>query len=683
MFNKINLEKVFDERFCWISYQALIVFISYFYYFRNSGYSVDDSFITYRYALHLREGYGLVFNLGENYYGTTAAGYAILLAILTYLLQAIGSLIKITSLETIDVPQVSVIFSTFSLASITFLFPYLIYPQKSLIKWLCCIGASIVLFMAYPFNEVAGHETYAFIAALFGGSVLFFAANKPLAASILFAVAVTLRPDAILGIVALLIVDWRMSTQGLTKYLFEYKTRVIISSYCFLITAWLGFLIFHFGTPIPGTMAAKKVQVSLGYWPLYTISEVGSFVTGRLGFSGATFVGLGLLFLVIGFNCRNTKGFLFNKRVISIFATIGLFGLLSFFGYLLLKVTFWNWYGVPLVFSCLTIGAAGWVIALDWTQARSHSFQNKSKMVGIIVRVFPYVILILLSFDSLRNFRVWATTKNINQHIYAYTEVADFIKAESPDGAIIQMFEPGAFAYRLGPKYKVVDELGLITPGVAQALKMGDKTFLLDSYNPDYLVCSWKGSYSICDTDLMKSRFEYVGSFNKSFWQPYLNDGVRLFRAVVHSHLSGVATIETKLVIDRLSNIALGDRWGVVRKTEDNHTIFTHPGETTETKFDYKCNGLCENVMILARISELPKEAGPEAGNVAIEVSGRSGLPSKHIVVTKDESYPLNKIGLVADGELHFSVKNNGTPSFDWLLLTIFDKDTNLTTPGK
>src|SRR5262245_6822568 len=45
------------------------------------GFALDDSYITYRYAKHLELGYGLVFNVGEPYLGTTAAGFAILLAL--------------------------------------------------------------------------------------------------------------------------------------------------------------------------------------------------------------------------------------------------------------------------------------------------------------------------------------------------------------------------------------------------------------------------------------------------------------------------------------------------------------------------------------------------------------------------------------------------------------------------
>jgi hypothetical protein len=45
-----------------------------------AGRSLDDFFITYRYAQNLAQGHGLVFNPGERVFGTTAPGLALLLA---------------------------------------------------------------------------------------------------------------------------------------------------------------------------------------------------------------------------------------------------------------------------------------------------------------------------------------------------------------------------------------------------------------------------------------------------------------------------------------------------------------------------------------------------------------------------------------------------------------------------
>jgi hypothetical protein len=57
----------------WLAVAALFCF-------RLQGRSLDDFFITYRYAQNLAQGNGLVFNPGERVFGTTAPGLALLLA---------------------------------------------------------------------------------------------------------------------------------------------------------------------------------------------------------------------------------------------------------------------------------------------------------------------------------------------------------------------------------------------------------------------------------------------------------------------------------------------------------------------------------------------------------------------------------------------------------------------------
>ena len=47
------------------------------------GFSYDDAFVTYRYADNLAAGRGLVFNPGEPVLGTTAPGWAVVLAAAT------------------------------------------------------------------------------------------------------------------------------------------------------------------------------------------------------------------------------------------------------------------------------------------------------------------------------------------------------------------------------------------------------------------------------------------------------------------------------------------------------------------------------------------------------------------------------------------------------------------------
>src|SRR5512147_2303751 len=64
-------------------------------------FRLDDSFITYRYARNLAGGLGLVYNQGDSILSTTAPLYAILLALLSFIIRdfhVLGSLIGILSI---------------------------------------------------------------------------------------------------------------------------------------------------------------------------------------------------------------------------------------------------------------------------------------------------------------------------------------------------------------------------------------------------------------------------------------------------------------------------------------------------------------------------------------------------------------------------------------------------------
>lgn len=100
-------------------YVAFALVLAVLYYLRNLDFLIDDSYITYRYAFNFKEGYGLSFNPGENYYGTTAAGYAILLGgvlgSVSWLQRAVG----LSDFQELDIPQVAVALSSASLIIIS------------------------------------------------------------------------------------------------------------------------------------------------------------------------------------------------------------------------------------------------------------------------------------------------------------------------------------------------------------------------------------------------------------------------------------------------------------------------------------------------------------------------------------------------------------------------------------
>jgi hypothetical protein len=321
-------------------------------------------------------------------------------------------------------------------------------------------------------------------------------------------------------------------------------------------------------------------------------------------------------------------------------------------------VTFWRWYGIPILFSMGVASFVGWCIIFDQFYYASASLVQ-DKGLASFLRVTPFIIIGLLTLGATGKFFAWCQNSNNNPHIHAYTEIADYLKRLEPNGAVVQMFEPGSFGYRLGNKFKVVDELGLISPGVAKALLRGDSNYAMYTYKPKYLVCSWRGSYSECEKQSLNEKFELVGEYNVDFWKPLIGTGAKLYRRINNIGVPGKDKVLIKSII-------LGDRWGKLVRIDASSEWFAHPGETTDTVFEVICQNNC-SVDFWMRIADLPNEAPPEAGNVKVKIVGSNNEILYENVITR--KLPVGRTFLSANTNvLKVYVNNNEKPEYDWLV---------------
>lgn len=396
-------------------------------------------------------------------------------------------------------------------------------------RWFVCAVFAAYLFVGFPFNEVAGHETYAFLAVAFLATVL--AGNsRPALVGCLLAFAATFRPDAILFAPILVSLDWGRSQSVWRMYFTSRSFWRFCFGFIIIIVPWLIYLWIHFGQLIPGTMDAKRAQVALGYWPLYTPKTLLMYIVVRLGLAALLVMSVGLLVACVWITMRMRVLNALLQRGIFIATTWLLFCSGSVCAYFLFNVTFWFWYGVPVLFSFGVASFVGWRIVIDQFNNFSKSLSHDKRLAHFL-RVAPIIVIGLLTLSEAEKFIDWCKNNNVNAHIHAYTEIADYLKRVEPAGATIQMFEPGSFGFGLGSKFKIIDELGLITPGVAKAMLRGDSDYADRTYHAKYLVCAWPGSFSTCAKPAL-SNFELVGEFNVDFWRPMIGHGARLYRRI-------------------------------------------------------------------------------------------------------------------------------------------------------
>jgi len=506
-------------------YAVGAIFLAIIYYSINKNYSIDDSFITYRYADNLKNGFGLVFNVGERYYGTTAAGYAVLLAAVAVFFDALLSNIT-GALPSVQNYAVGV--SCFSLAIICLCFPVIVRAGDAVWRWLLSAAMAGLLFSVSAFNGVPGHETYTFLAMSLV-SIVLFEKHLYIASGICLGIAATFRPDAILFAPILLLLDWRRLRVGFWPFVVLYTVRRYIVGLSIILLPWILFVWLYFGQIIPGTMDAKKAQVAMAYWSLYSPIILYKFL-------------IKMETLIIALECLGAfygayilvkskrSGVTLQTQGAFVGVTWLLFGIGSFLFYFSINITFWDWYGVPVLFALVIPGFIFLEVAFDRISLFASGLMSRG-FERLTQQVVLYLLLVALTIGVSGNFLQWMRSpEQYWAHSGAYSEIVAFLKEVEPGGTSIQMPEPGSFGYHLGPSYMVIDELGIITPGVAAAFLKGDNDYASNTYNAEYLICGWPGLYSECSKPTLNENFVLIGEYDFNFWESRIGHGARLYR---------------------------------------------------------------------------------------------------------------------------------------------------------
>lgn len=206
---------------------------------RVRSFTIDDAYISFRYAENLANGHGLVYNLGERVEGYTNFLWTLLLALAARLgapTEAAAKVLGVLSACAALVP--------------TYLLSRRLRPLTtipSLAPWLL---ASSFLFTGY---SIFGLETPLFIALILAGTELFFREEERESgvpwSGLVFALAALTRPEAplFLGLLAV----WQASP--------HFGRRSLARAALFVIPVALHILWRHhyYGSFLPNTLAAK------------------------------------------------------------------------------------------------------------------------------------------------------------------------------------------------------------------------------------------------------------------------------------------------------------------------------------------------------------------------------------------------------------------------------------------
>ena len=449
--------------------------------------TIDDAFITYRYAVNLANGHGFVYNPGEAVLSTTAPLYGLLLAGLAWL----GA----------DVPSASNVLGAASAGAgglLLFLGGW--RRRQALAGWL----AGLLLALSPLLWLALGMET-AFCIAL---ALAAFAADdlgKPGLAGLLIGTAIASRYDTVLaaGIIFLFRL-WRDR---------RFPWRMVAGA-LIVIAPILVFLTISFGSPLPATLAAKRAQTPLGVTGFFTGTTYlqGLAILARAWWRQTPLYALPAIAFLVGLAVAAKRGRWLAPYV--------LWALVHTLAYIALGVAPYFWYYAPL------LPAVAWLIAMGARQAvlfirpspvskecdqpymlrpsglsasRSVPFSSKERIMlgaGLARSLLALAVLTpfawsLLAIARGQNGALPAPFSEASKVLPEakgdiYRRAGLWLAANTPAQASVGVTEVGVMGFYAGRP--MVDFLGLLQPSVAEALARGNAGWALFAYQPDYLA---------------------------------------------------------------------------------------------------------------------------------------------------------------------------------------------------
>ncbi|MBN1135654.1 MAG: hypothetical protein JXM73_03670, partial [Anaerolineae bacterium] len=209
--------------------------------------TIDDAYITFRYARNLADGLGFVYNPGQQVLGTTTPLYTVLMA----LAWLVGWH---------DLPSVALVVNSLADAATAVLLLWL--GRRLASSWVVATAAGLawaVSPMSVTF-AIGGMETSVVILFLVGSFAAYVAGRSRLAAAVM-ALAVLTRPDALIA-AGLLLAGMALrpllaGNGGALAARLRRLPWVEIGVFVAALIPWILFASLYFGSPFPQSVQAK------------------------------------------------------------------------------------------------------------------------------------------------------------------------------------------------------------------------------------------------------------------------------------------------------------------------------------------------------------------------------------------------------------------------------------------
>ncbi len=441
----------------WVAIAAFLVFGFW-------GKTYDDVFLAFQYARNLESGLGFVFNPGENFLGTPAPLFVLLLA-------GVHKLIP-----WITLPQIGSLLSGVGLSLAGWIAVQTgRYWNQRWLGFLC--GLLLVL---SPFTIMTlGGETPIFLAMAMA-AIYYYCVDKPIISACLLGLAMVNRSEAVILIVILL-------------GLFVYEKRRIPFAMMFALSVilipWFVYSFLVYGGPISNSFTAKIAQVAAGLerYPFGFRHWTGNIVrqTHYLLLAVIPASGLGLLTLpFIGKPWRIVVAWTVSQTV----------------AYVLLPIPFYHWYAAQigvLLAVLVSLGTVQIIQMVQNPQKVSHRllarlFPRTWNVPELLGRSWRGILIILcvtlmgvVIYAQVQFARKYQTSVP-NPSNWLYFKTGTWLANNTPKDAKVAYLEIGQIAF-YSNRY-IVDTLGLVSPGISQRVAQNNWVWAFQKYKPDYIL---------------------------------------------------------------------------------------------------------------------------------------------------------------------------------------------------
>lgn len=447
--------------------------------------TIDDSYITFRYAQNILDGNGFVYNPGERVMGTTTPLYTMLMVLSGWLTG--GS----------DAPfeWLALIWNTAADALSCLLLLRLGRHLGAGTAGICAAAAWAIAPFSVTF-AIGGLETSLYV-LLLTATALAWQEKRSTSAALCAVLALLTRPDALILVVPLLL-------DRLVRVWRKEQPLKLTELAVFLLPAlaWLIFSSLYFGSPIPHSVTAKTAAYHLSSEEgLVRLLQHYATLFGQDKFLGGAGIMLGL-----GMNTAlYIAGVIFSWNKVPRLRAWLIYPALYLIVYAALNPLIFRWYltpPLPALF-LLVLASGEYFLRKLFNIQKNASNEMRNGRKRISERVFVPMILLLLVLLMVSG---WTLVTDHGPQRPApvmafikleliYQQVAEWVLPQLNPGDILAAGDVGVLGYQTG--VKILDTVGLNShesvkyyplPKEAYAINYAISSDLIIDEQPDWLV---------------------------------------------------------------------------------------------------------------------------------------------------------------------------------------------------